>query len=456
VRVVAGPAAALILLLGCGGPAPPPEVGTAGMEPAVARAFEEARASVAEEPGSGAAWGRLGVVADAHEEDELALLCYRRASELEPGNVRWPYYLGRLLAFKGARPEEAVALFRRALELEPGYAPAHLRLADALAGLGEPDRATASYRRALELDGSLARAHLGLGQALLDLGREDEAIAALEAAHRLEPEDATALTALARAYLRSGDRQRAEEAARRARGKPRIDGFPDPLLRQISAAGVSSSLRFERAQEYLRLGRFGDAAAELRRVVAARRDDPYAHRDLGIALRQLGQLDEAADNLARAVAIKDDLTEARLELGLALLDLGRPGEAAAELRRAAAELPQDPRPRAQLGVALARGGAEEEALGELERAAGLGPLPAVANLEWGGLLARRRRYAEAAERFRSGLEELPDNPQLLTNLGLAMEALGRPAEAVGHYRRAMAVEPNPLAAGRLRALQGGG
>jgi superkiller protein 3 len=457
VRPVLRPAAALIVLVACGAPLPPPpEVETAGMEPAVARAFEEARAAVAAEPGSGAAWGRLGMVADAHEDDELALLCYRRAIELEPGNVRWPYYRGRLLALKGARPQEAVELFRRALELEPGYAPAHLRLADALSGLGEPEQAVAAYRRALELDNGLARARLGLGQVLLDQGRIEEAIAALEAAHRLEPEDATALTALARAYLRSGDRQRAEEAARQARGKPRLDGFPDPLLRQLGAAGVSSSVRFERAQEYLRLGRFGDAAAELRRVVAARRDDPYAHRDLGIALRQLGDLDRAAENLARAVALKDDLAEARFELGLALLDLGRHGEAAGHLRRAVSELPADPRPRAQLGVALARGGAEDQALAELERAAALGPLPAVANLEWGGLLARRRRYGEAAERFRAGLEELPDNPQLLTNLGLTMEALGRPAEAVGHYRRAMQIEPNPLAAGRLRALEGGG
>ncbi len=444
----------MVALYGCGAPLPlPPEVETAGMEPAVARAFEEARVAVVGEPGSGAAWGRLGMVADAHEDDELALLCYRRAVELEPGNVRWPYYLGRLLAFKGARPEEAVELFRRALELEPGYAPGHLRLADALAGLGEPEQAVAAYRRALELEDGLARAHLGLGQALLELDRVNEAIAALEAAHRLEPDDATALAALARAYLRSGDRQRAEQAARQAQGKPRLDGFPDPLLRQLGAVGVSSSVRFERAQEYLRLGRFGDAAAEMRRVVAARPDDPYAHRDLGIARRQMGDLDGAAESLARAVALKDDLTEARLELGLALLDLDRPGEAAGHLRRAAAELPADPRPRAQLGVALARGGAEDEALAELERAAALGPLPAVANLEWGGLLARRRRYAEAAERFRAGLEELPDNPQLLTNLGLAMEALGRPAEAIVHYRRAMEVEPNPLAAGRLRALE---
>ena len=36
-----------------------------------------------------------------------------------------------------------------------------------------------------------------------------------------------------------------------------------------------------------------------------------------------------------------------------------------------------------------------------------------------------------------------------------MEALGRRAEAVRHYRRAMEVEPNPLAASRLRALEGG-
>ena len=41
---------------------------------------------------------------------------------------------------------------------------------------------------------------------------------------------------------------------------------------------------------------------------------------------------------------------------------------------------------------------------------------------------------------------------MLFNLGLACEAQGRPGEAVGYYRRVMEIEPNPLAAGRLRAL----
>ncbi len=447
---------ALVVVLGlaaaCGAPPPPPEVDTAGMEPAVARAFGEARRAVVESPGSGGAWGRLGMVADAHGEDELAVLCYRRASELEPGEVRWPYYLGRLLAIQGSRPEAAVAALRAALALRPDYAPGRLRLADALAALGEAEEAAAAYRRTIELDSELARAHLGLGQVLLALGRPEEAVAALETAHRLEPEDATALSTLARAYRRLGRGDEAEEAARRARGRPRIDAFADPLLAQVSAAGVSSSLRFERAQEYLRLGRFREAAAELERVVAARRDDPYALRDLGIARRQLGELEAAERHLRQALALKDDLGEARLELALALLAGERPGEALPHLRRAAAELPDDPRPLAHLGVALAREGEPEEALGEFERAAGLGRLPAVAEYEWGTLLAQRRRFAEAAERFRAALAGSPDNPQVLTSLGLAMEALGRPEEAVRHYRRAMEIEPNPLAAARLRAL----
>ena len=446
-------ALALALLAACGAP-PPPEVDTAGMEPAVARAFEQARAAIVEQPDSGSSWGRLAMVADAHEEDELALICYRRAADLEPRDVRWPYYLARLLAFKGVRTEEAASLFRAALELEPGYAPGHLRLADVLAALGERQAAAAAYRRAIELDGDLARAHLGLGQVLLADSRAAEALVALERAHHLEPEDATALTAMSRAYLRAGDRERAEDAARRAGGKARIDAFADPLLQQVSAVGVSSSVRFERAQEYLRLGRFREAADELRRVVAARRDDPYAHRDLGIASRQLGELEAAVHHLSEALSIKDDLAEARLELGLVLLDLDRGDEATEQFRRVARELPAEARPAALLGVALARRGDFDEALRQFELAAALGALPAAAHFEWGGLLARQRRYAEAAEHFGAALTELPNNPQVLTSLGLAMEALGRPEEAVRHYRRAMEAEPNPLAAARLQALVG--
>ena len=58
------------LLVACGTPVPlPPEIDTSGMEPAVARAFESARTAIVDQPDSGARWGRLGMVADAHEED---------------------------------------------------------------------------------------------------------------------------------------------------------------------------------------------------------------------------------------------------------------------------------------------------------------------------------------------------------------------------------------------------
>jgi tetratricopeptide (TPR) repeat protein len=257
---------------------------------------------------------------------------------------------------------------------------------------------------------------------------------------------------MSRAYLRLGDRTRAEETARRAHGKPRLDAFADPLLQQVSAVGVSSSVRFDRAQEYLRLGRFRAAADELQQVVAARPEDPYAHRDLGIASRQLGEHEAAVRHLSRALAIKDDQTEARLELGLALLDLERPAEAAEHLRRAEFESPGAARPAWLLAVALARGGAPDEALRQFERAAALGALSGPARFEWGSILVQRRRYVAAERQFLAALEELPDNPQVLTNLGLVMEALGRPAEAIRHYRRVMQLEPNPLAAGRLQAL----
>ncbi len=452
-RLGAAPLVAL-LLLACPSSPPPdvPDPDTSGMEPRVRQRLAEARSAVVEEPGSADAWGRLGRVADAHELDEVAVACYRQASELAPEDVRWPYFLGRLLAFKGTDLEAAIGLFRRVLELDSGYAPAHLRLADALTLANDLDAAEASYRRAIELDPDLARAHVGLGQVLLRQDRAEEAVPPLERAHTLVGDDATALFALGQAWRRLGDRERAAVAAEKARGLELIDSFPDPWMQEVSAEGMSSTVLVERAVEYLRLGRFRQAVRTLKLVEEARPDDPYVHRDLGRAYSELGKPEAAIPHLEKALALKGDLVDARALLGLLLIETQQLDEAIDHLRQARAASPEDPALAAAIASVLARRGDLDAALTGFERAAALGPLAGPAHLEWGSALAQKGRFAEAEALFRKALESDPQSAQVLFNLGLACEAQGRAGEAVGHYRRVMEIEPNPLAAGRLRAL----
>ncbi|MCB1036672.1 MAG: tetratricopeptide repeat protein, partial [Acidobacteria bacterium] len=73
-------------------------------------------------------------------------------------------------------------------------------------------------------------------------------------------------------------------------------------------------------------------------------------------------------------------------------------------------------------------------------------------LEWGNVLAQLGRLPEAEDRFRRALERAPNLAPAHLGLGTALEAQGHPRDAIPHYRRAMELEPNPIAAQRLQAL----
>jgi Tfp pilus assembly protein PilF len=74
--------------------------------------------------------------------------------------------------------------------------------------------------------------------------------------------------------------------------------------------------------------------------------------------------------------------------------------------------------------------------------------------EWGSALAQSGQYSQAESRFREVLAQAPGSAPAHLNLALTLEAQDKSAEALNHYRRAMEIEPNPLAAQRLRALSG--
>lgn len=442
----------LAAMVACAQPPPVPEPDTAGMEDAVRRRIAIARAAVAEEPSSAATWGELGMVLQAHDLIAPAIDAYREAERIDPADVRWPYLLAVSRAVEGSDPQAAAAGFRRSLELDPGYAPAALRLGDLLARGGRLEEAVAAYRRALELAPELAPATLGLGQVAQRLGRTEEAIEHLEAAAEALPNSGTALQALGRAYRQAGRREDADRVARRARQASGSDFFADPLMQQVVERQASSPLLSARAADLMAAGDHRGALALLLRVARMRPQDAEVEERLAAAYEAVGEPERAVERLRRALEIDARRTGARLRLALLLLDAGSVDEALQHLDRASQERPDDPEIGALGGRAELLLGHPQLAAERFAVAAAAGPLPGWAWNEWGVALARSGRFTEAEERFRRALRLEPDNPQGLFHLGLTLEALGRPDEAVRHYLRAQQVEPSPLVAERLAAL----
>lgn len=327
-------------LAGCGGERPEiprPELSEA--EPLVARVVAEARENVEREPGSATAWGRLGHVLLAHGWEADAARAYRHATDLEPDDGQWWYYLGRSLQeIDPAAAEEALA---RSIGVDPGYAAAYELDARLLRQLGRPDEAARRLETLVELAPESPVPHWALGEIALAAGRHEEARDRLERAVEMAPGYSEAHRALSRALLSLGERAAAERHARLGERPTRYQPVPDPHWTRVRLAGATRRDFAERGRLLLAGGEFEAAAQQLEVAVSDGEATPRLRRNLGLALVGAGRHSEAVPVLERAVAEADsaDLEADERSRILAALGAARAGvgdleEAERDLRRA--------------------------------------------------------------------------------------------------------------------------
>ena len=387
---------------------PAPEAWTG--EPQVAEKLRAARQRAIEEPESAAAIGRLGMVFHAHELHAEAILCYRRASVLAPGEPRWPY----LAAVAAAKTdlEASVAEYERAVAAGIDHAAAYIGFADALTRLGRTEEAAAQYRRALQLDPDSSHALYGLAQAAFADGDSETAAVHLEKAVSAAPSHGEVHTLLAQVYRRLGGSAEAEVALLRARAFPEPRRAPDPMLAEVQAEAVNSRAFTQRGQRLARAGHFAEAEKAFRRVLEIRPGNARDYSNLGGALTGQGRLDEAVAACRRALEIDPDDTYALNNLALALAGQGDLEGAAELFQRAFAIDPAYTDPLRNLGL----------------------------------LRARQRRHGEAVELYRRALEVNPSLVQVLNDLGASLAARGELAEAMRQWQRVLEIDRRELAA----------
>jgi spermidine synthase len=114
-------------------------------------------------------------------------------------------------------PLTAVDEYRRALAIDPDFIEARHNLGSVLATVGEIENAIAQQRAVLTLAPDFGPAHVSLARALLERGDAEQALVHAERGVELEGRrNLNALEALARAAAATGDRDRAQAAARDA------------------------------------------------------------------------------------------------------------------------------------------------------------------------------------------------------------------------------------------------
>lgn len=154
-------------------------------------------------------------------------------------------------------------------------------------------------------------------------------------------------------------------------------------------------------------GRWVEAEAAFRRVLAQMPQQPDTLHLLGLTLHFQGRSAEGIASIERAIEIFPDNPAYHNNLGNALMDCGEAGAAEAAYRQATQVQPDYP-------IAWQ----------------GLGTL---------ALLGKRPR--EAIDHFRAALRAKPDYAPAENGIGNALLDLGRLDEAIAHYRAAVRLDP---------------
>jgi tetratricopeptide (TPR) repeat protein len=190
------------------------------------------------------------------------------------------------------------------------------------------------------------------------------------------------------------------------------------------------------------------AAGDLPGALARARELVRRRPQMRVSLLHLAHLERASGNLPAAIAAlqkarvlgPEDPTTLAL-LGAYLTEGGRPGEAAALLEPAARSDTPDLDVLIARGLALARAGRFEEALASVARAREVSPESAMVLVNEGTVHLMAGDRARGREAFEAALRQNPSVARAHSSLGFLLAEDGQNGDAIGHWTRAVALDP---------------
>ena len=190
-------------------------------------------------------------------------------------------------------------------------------------------------------------------------------------------------------------------------------------------------------------GRTQEAIEYCRTAIQLQPDNLLAHNNLGVALARGGRMDEALRCYARVLEIKPEYALAHANLGKVLASCGRLDEAIVEFRRAL-KITDSADAHYSLGNALSLRSQFDEALVHYQKAVEFKPDGAGAHCGLGLRASPPRPTGRSVRRVWSGAEARVRTWWMHNGLGMALCHRGRPAEALAHYRKALAIKPDDV------------
>jgi Flp pilus assembly protein TadD len=208
-----------------------------------------------------------------------------------------------------------------------------------------------------------------------------------------------------------------------------------------AARALRPELGVSLARSLVDCGRVIDGLALYKRLATEKRDNPWLHLVIGIALRGQDRHREAEAAFREAIRLKADYPLAQGNLGSALHAQGRYREAETAMREALRLKSDYHQAHSNLGVILNSQGRHPEAEAACHEAIRLQPDYPNAYNNLGNALAGQRRYPEAETALREAIRLKADYYEALFTLGPVLHQQGRFKEAEGPCRKAIALQP---------------
>jgi protein O-GlcNAc transferase len=368
---------------------------TAGFLPSVRQSLEQAYSELQAAPEDPEKNGSVAMRLHTHDRPQAALVLYRRAHLLAPGEHRWNHYLGLLHAAAADYPA-AVEAFRRALKAKPDYLASRLGLADALLVSGDSAAARALFEEIIASHPQSPTARYGAGRAYTAEGNAERAAAAYAAACQLFPSYGAARYALALATRQLG--REAEARAHLALYEQNRTGAPppeDPLLVAVHALNAGVLPLLAKAKAVAANGDWQQAILLHEQALALDPRQEQAHINLISLYGRAGQFDKAAHHFHQALALNPNRDETHYNYAVLLSSRGNAQQAAAAYQKALALNPNHPEANNNLAAILAAAGRFDEALRLTERALAQRPGYPQAHFNAANIHIRRHNIPEA-------------------------------------------------------------
>jgi len=286
-------------------------------------------------------------------------------------------------------PRLAAEQARAILEVVPRHADTTRVLAAALRLSGDPEAAVATVAPLVKALPNLALAQLELALGLEALGRTAEAARAFDRASALEPRLSEAWRGLSEALALLGDTAGAEQAlARQLRASTR-----DPLLIEAATALADN--------------RLGEAERLLRERLKADPADIAAIRMLAETGARLGRYADAEALLTRCVELAPGFAAARHNLATMLHRQNKNLEALAQIEMLTARDDRHPGYANLRAAILARLGEYEQAIVVCDRMLALHPFQPKGWMSYGHVLKTVGRQADSIAAYRKALDQAP-------------------------------------------------